>query len=142
MRVALGPLPLQLVYHPGATVQFTWCALPNRSQLTTQPVPETLTAGYIGPFSTRSAALAALSSHPPASLRPPGPLIASTVPIQTTTWNGTDASAPLTLPATTAAGYYIYFALDDVVVPVCAASTASGCRGNSSMGGIVQITLA
>jgi hypothetical protein len=149
VRVALGPLPLHLVYQPGAIVHFTWCALPDRSQVTAQPVPETLIAGLIGPFSTRAAAVAdqvlpspppARSSGPTAGLRPPGPLVASTLPIQTTTWSGADASAPLTLPATLAAGYYIYFALDDVLVPVCAASAASGCRGSSSMGGIVQIT--
>jgi hypothetical protein len=149
MRVALGPLPLQFVYQPGATVHFTWCALPDRSQVTAQPVPETLTAGLIGPFSTRAAALAdqlpssplpARPSSPSAGLHPPGPLVTGTIPIQTTTWSGTDASAPLTLPATMAAGYYIYFAQDDVSAPVCAASAASECRGSSSMSGVVQIT--
>jgi hypothetical protein len=135
--VAIGPLPLQLVYQPGASLHFTWCALPDPSQVTEQPVPETLTTGFIGPFATSAAAKA--GSISPDRLRPPGPLVASTVPVQTTTWSGTDASAPLTLPATMAAGYYIYFAQDDIATHACVDSSGSGCRGSSRASGIVQI---
>jgi hypothetical protein len=151
--LALGPLPPQLVYHPGATVRFTWCALPDLDQVSAQPVSETLTAGFIGPFSTRAAVTAdrlppspppSLSSRPPNRFPPPGPIVASTTPIHTTTWSGADDSALLTLPTTLAPGYYIFFAQDDVSVQACAAvtagGTAGGCRGNSGVSGIVQIS--
>ncbi len=147
-RLALGPLPLQSVYHPGATVRFTWCALPDSSQVSAQPIPETLTAGFIGPFATRAAATAdelppspPPASGPPHSFPPPGPLVASTIPIHTTTWSGADASAPLTLPATLAPGYYLFFAHDDISVQACLAVTVGGCRGGGGSAGIVQITL-
>jgi hypothetical protein len=146
-RLALGPLPLQLVYHLGATLRFTWCALADPSQVSSRPVPETLTAGFIGPFATRAAAKAdqlppSPSSGPPHNFPPPGPVVASTVPIRTTTWNGTDESAPLTLPATLASGYYLFFAQDDISVQACAAVTTGACTGNGGGSGIVQITAA
>ena len=148
-RLALGPLPLQRVYHPGVTVRFTWCALPDPSQVSTQPVPETLAAGFIGPFATRAAATAdgQLPSSPPASgpphsFPPPGPLVASTVPIHATTWSGADESAPLTLPPTLTPGYYLFFMQDDLSVQACLAVTVGACGGNGGVAGIVQITRA
>jgi hypothetical protein len=140
VRVAIGPLPLQLVYQPGTSLHFTWCALPDPLQVTTQPVPETLTAGFIGPFATSAAAQA--GSRSLASLHLPGPLVASIAPIQTTTWSGSDASAPVTLPATMAAGYYIYFEQDDIAAHTCVDRTGSGCRGGGRASGIVQIASA
>jgi hypothetical protein len=111
-------------------------------------VPEILTAGFIGPFATRAAAQA--DEHPPSPPPlpssgpphgfPPGPVVASTLPIQTTTWSGADASAPLTLPATLAPGYYLYFAQDDISVQACSALASGSCRGGGGMSGIVQIT--
>lgn len=147
-RLALGPLPLQRIYHPGATVRFTWCALLDPSQVSAQPVPETLTAGFIGPFATRAAATTdelppspPPASGPPHGFPPPGPLVASTIPIHTTTWSGADESAPLTLPATLAPGYYLFFAQDDISVQACLAVTVGGCQGGGGVSGIVQITL-
>ncbi|HEV2236193.1 MAG TPA: hypothetical protein VGR57_05975 [Ktedonobacterales bacterium] len=142
-RTALPPLPFppRLVYHAGATVHFTWCAFPNPYQVTTRPVPETLTAGFIGPFATRADAIA--DQRPggrPSGSRPPGPLVASTNPLRTTTWSDADATAALTLPATLAAGYYVFFARDDVAVDLCPASSAGGCGGGGDTGGgVVQI---
>jgi hypothetical protein len=153
-RLPLGPLPLQLVYHPGATLYITWCALPDVSRISTQPVPETLTAGFIGPFATRAAATAdQLPSSPPSSptggsphdFPPPGPLVASTIPTHTTTWSSTDTVAPLTVPATLAPGYYIFFAQDDqgdISVQACAAVIVGACRSNGGVSHIVQITRA
>jgi len=144
-------MPLQLVYPLSAMVRFTWCALPDPYQVTTQPVPETLTAGFIGPFATRAAATAdelpptppESTNGPPPAFPPPGPIVASTVPIHTTTWSGADASAPLTLPATLASGYYLFFMLDAVSVQACLAVTVGrhGCSsGTGGRSGIVQIT--
>jgi hypothetical protein len=152
MRSALGPLPFLLVYQPGATLTFTWCALPDPSQNTAQAVPETLIAGFIGPFLTRAAAQddvlppspqPSLPVNPSGSFPPPGPVAASTVPVHTTTWIGTDADASLTLPAAMAPGYYIYFADDDIAAYPCVPSvaTANGCRGGGGMSGVVQIAL-
>jgi hypothetical protein len=115
-------------------------------------VSETLTAGFIGPFATRAAATAdQLPSSPPASpasgpphdFPPPGPIVASTTPVHTTTWTSTDASAPLTLPATLAPGYYIFFAQDDqgaLSVQACAAVIVGACRSDGGVSHIVQIT--
>jgi len=130
-------------------MRFTWCALPDPSQVSSQPVPETLTAGFIGPFPTRAAAkadqwppapLPGRTNGPPPTFPPPGPLVASTVPIHTTTWSGADASAPLTLPATLAPGYYLFFWQDAISVQACLAVTVGGCGGISYGSGIVQIT--
>ncbi|HEV2238357.1 MAG TPA: hypothetical protein VGR57_16980, partial [Ktedonobacterales bacterium] len=56
-------------------------------------------------------------------------------PLQTTTWSDADATAALTLPATLAAGYYVFFARDDVALDQCLPpSSAGGCGG-----GVVQI---
>lgn len=148
-RLALGPLPLQHVYHPGATVRFTWCALPDPFLVSAQPVPETLTFGFIGPFPTRAAATAdqrppsppaSPASGPPQSFPPPGPLAASSVPIHTTTWSDADESAPLTLPATLAPGYYLFFAQDAISMQACLAVTVGACQGGGGVSGIVQIT--
>lgn len=148
-RLALGPLPRQLVYHPGATVRFTWCALLDPSLVSAQPIPELLTAGLIGPFATRAATTAdelpptpSPGSGPPNSFPPPGPIVASAIPIHITTWSSADESAPLTLPATLAPGYYLFFAQDDVSEQVCLAVTSDGCRGNGGEVAIVQITRA
>jgi len=153
-RLALGPVPLQLVYRPGATLRITWCALPDLARISTQSAPETLTAGFIGPFATRAAASAdELPSSPPPSPTtgsphdspPPGPIVASAIPIHTTTWSSTDASAPLTLPTTLASGYSIFFAQDDrgdISVQACAAVIVGACRSNGGVSHIVQITRA
>ena len=142
-HLPLGPLPLQLVYHPGAALHIAWCALPDPSQVSTQPVPETLAAGFIGPFATHAAATADQlppSSAPPHDFPPPGPVVASTLPIHTTTWSSTDESVPLTLPATLAPGYYVFFAQDDTSVQACMALPHSGaCPGNGGVSHIVQI---
>ena len=151
-RSALGPLPFLLTYQPGATLTFTWCALPDPSQDIAQAVPETLIAGFIGPFPTHAAAqddLLPPSPQPSPPVNPSGgfpssgPVAASTVPIHTTTWIGTDASASLTLPAAMTSGYYVYFTDDDIAAYPCVPSvaTASGCRGGGG-GGVVQIALA
>jgi hypothetical protein len=145
-RLALGPLPLQPIYHPGSTVGFSWCAQPDPSQVSTQPIPETLTFGFIGPFATRAAAMADQLppsppvNGPPHSFPPPGPIAASASPIHTTTWSGADESARLILPATLAAGYYLFFTQDDISEQACAAAMVTGCRGSGGTSGIVQIT--
>lgn len=148
-RLALGPLPLQLVYHPGVTVRMLWCALPDLSLVSTQPIPELLTAGLVGPFATRAAAIADEQSSspppgngPPHSFPPPGPIAASASPIHTTTWSGADASTSFILPATLAPGYYLFFAQDDVSTQVCLADATAGCRGGGGVGHVVQITRA
>ncbi len=149
-HLALGPVPLQLVYHPGVTLRVLWCALPEPSNASTQPVLETLTAGFIGPFATRAAAQAdelpaSPSSGPPHDFPPPGPVVASTIPIHTTTWSSTDESVPLTVPATLAPGYYVFFAQDAIsaqALQACFAVTVGGCPVNGGVSNIVQITRA
>ena len=148
-RLALGPLPRQLVYHPGATVRFLWCALPNPSLVSTQPIPELLVTGLIGPFASRAAAAAdeqprspPPGNGPPNSFPPSGPIVASASPIHITTWSGGDESASFTLPATLAPGYYLFFMQDDVSAQVCLSVTSDGCPGNGGVASIVQITRA
>lgn len=148
-RLALGPIPRQLVYHPGVTVRFLWCALPDPSLVSTQPIPEQLVAGLIGPFASRAAAIAdeqppspLPGNGPPHGFPPPGPIAASAIPIHITTWSDADESAPLTLPATLAPGYYLFFMQDDVSAQACLAVTSDGCPGNGGVASIVQVTRA
>jgi hypothetical protein len=118
--LALGPVPLQLVYHPEAVVRFLWCALPNPYQASVKPVPETLTAGFVRPFATRASAQAdeapasPPTSGPPQGIPLPGPIAAGVVPIHSDTWSGADASASLTLPATLSPCYYLVFMQDAI----------------------------
>lgn len=141
----LGPLPLQKIWHPGATMRFLWCAVAGPMTDAPQPAAVVLTAQVAGPFPSFAAATAAERTHlgpgsgaPPAARPAVGPVVASTLPLHTDTWTGADPTATLSLPTTLAPGFYLFETAEQVAPEP---GSSSGQEGSSaSTGGIVQVT--
>jgi hypothetical protein len=117
-------LPLQETFNPGNNLKISWCPVPGPPTTMTQPALEVVSVQLIGPYPSKSAAdaaeLGSALTPPPSPVHPPapaGPMVASTTPIHTTTWNNAVQSVTLTLPSTLRTGYYIVWSNDDTTPP-------------------------
>jgi hypothetical protein len=146
----LGPLPPQRIWHPGATMRFTWCAVAGPMTESPHPAAVVLTVQIEGPFPSFSAAAVAGRPSPGAgnSGTPPtfppkavGPIVVTIQPLHTDTWTGTDQAATIVLPTKLAPGFYLFVTASQVSPEP---GTSSGQEGTSSYAGsasgVVQVT--
>jgi hypothetical protein len=137
----LGPLPLQAIWHAGATMRFSFCTTRDQTSVDAQGQSERLTVQILGPFKTMAdASQAAQALGAPTAMSTPvasiGAVAASAPTLTTTTLSATDMSTTLQLPSNPTTGLYI--ALTRVVQ--ASANGAAEMREQSV--GIIQVQAA
>ena len=119
-------LPPQESFNSSNALKITWCPEPGSPTNATEPTREVLSVHLIGPYPSKAAAnsanLASALAPPPHVLAPSGPMLVSTAPLHTNSWNDAVLSLTLTLPSNLKTGYYIVWSENEVTLPPAATS--------------------
>lgn len=147
----LGPLPPHSVWQAGATMRFSWCAIPAQTTTDAQAQPERVTLKILGPFDSMGVAsqvgenlssemqMATPGSSPSSSaLAALGPVAASAPALTTDTWSDADLSTTLQLPSTPKTAFYVFLAQDEALSGSGPDAAPVAGQGGLSVG-IIQV---
>lgn len=154
-RIACGPVPLKLIWHPGETIQYQWLADPRDPQPDGGDAPVLLTFDVFGPFPSHAAALAEqlrldaarmapgrdpMANPPNTPALPPPPPVLRAQSISTDIWSGQTLTSTLQLPQTLASGYYVLH-LIEVIGESTTPNTQAPNYQTSQTSAIVQVVV-